>query len=264
MSYADAIRRQAEDAPRAALPAVVKALWQAFSAGQLTEAEAEGLSALIELRQRVAADRRDIPRDGDAVSLAATGPARRHGSRPRTDASLDRRRRWAASGRLPPQLAAHFTPAEQAALALVAAETARRGDCRLAVPHLAAVAGVSETTVRKALREAKKLGLVTVEERKVTGWRNLPNVVRIISAEWTAWLRLARRGDPPSRHGQGHPSLPKGGGCRLAKGTPTEVLTLQESRPAERSEGCRRAAVDLTRSALSRIRAGGGARQAMR
>ncbi len=50
-TYADAIRRQAEDAPRAALPAVAKAMWSAFAAGQITEAEAEALSALIEARQ---------------------------------------------------------------------------------------------------------------------------------------------------------------------------------------------------------------------
>jgi hypothetical protein len=47
------------------------------------------------------------------------------------DASLERRRRWAASGRLPPSITACFTLAEQAVLALVAAETARRNDCRL-------------------------------------------------------------------------------------------------------------------------------------
>ncbi len=50
-TYADAIRRQADDAPRAALPAVAKAMWSAFAAGQITEAEAEALSALIEVRQ---------------------------------------------------------------------------------------------------------------------------------------------------------------------------------------------------------------------
>ena len=107
---------------------------------------------------------------------------------------MERRRRWAASGRMPLGLAAKFINAEQGVLALVAAETARRGDCRLAVGHVAAIVCASETTVRNAIREARKLGLVTVEERPVTGFRNLPNIVRIVSAEWTAWLRLARKG----------------------------------------------------------------------
>ncbi len=76
----------------------------------------------------------------------------------------------------------------------MAAETARKGDCRLSVPHLAAVTGVAERTVQNAIREARKLGLLTVEERRVTGYRNDTNVLRIVSPEWTAWLRLARKG----------------------------------------------------------------------
>jgi hypothetical protein len=62
------------------------------------------------------------------------------------------------------------------------------------VPNLAAVAGVAETTVRNAIREARRLGLVTVEERRLTGFRNDTNVVTIVSAEWIGWLRLTRRG----------------------------------------------------------------------
>ena len=50
-TYADAIRRQAEDAPRAALPAVTKALWAAFAEGHITEPEAEALAAYIDARR---------------------------------------------------------------------------------------------------------------------------------------------------------------------------------------------------------------------
>ncbi|WP_313899218.1 hypothetical protein [Methylobacterium sp. E-016] len=38
----------------------------------------------------------------------------------------------------------------------------------------------------------------------MTGFQNLPNVVRIVAVEWTAWLRLARsgeRGATPTRGG---------------------------------------------------------------
>ena len=97
---------------------------------------------------------------------------------------------WAASGRLPPGLAARFTLAEQGVLALVAAEVVRRKDCRLAVGHLAAIVDVAETTVRNAIREARKLGLLTVEERQITGFRNDTNVLRVVSPEWLAWLRV--------------------------------------------------------------------------
>ena len=270
MSYADAIRRQAEDAPRAALPAVTKALWTAFTAGQVTEAEAETISALVEIRLTPATDRAGPTRNGggQTVNGGAEGDQDRQnrprkpgvGSRPRTDASMERRRRWAASGRLPPGLAARFTLAEQGVLALVAAEIARRGDCRLAVPHLAAIAGVAETTVRNAIREARKLGLVTVEERRVTGFRNLPNIVRIVSPEWAAWLRLARKGFAPNAY----PSPAQGGGCKSARGTNTQVTDPIDSWPEELKKDCRKAAIDLDRSGLSRIHAGGRTGQVMR
>jgi hypothetical protein len=52
---------------------------------------------------------------------------------------------------------------------------------------------VSETTIRNALREARRIGLVAVEERRITGFRNNTNVVTIVSVEWIGWLRLARR-----------------------------------------------------------------------
>src|SRR5215203_7376269 len=42
--------------------------------------------------------------------------------------------------------------------------------------------------------------LLTVEERRLTAFRNASNVVRIVSPEWRAWLRLGGGGKsvPPS------------------------------------------------------------------
>ncbi|GJD44007.1 hypothetical protein AFCDBAGC_1869 [Methylobacterium cerastii] len=255
MDYAYEIRRQAEAAPRAALPAVASALWKAFGEGHLSEAEAEALSGLIEARQAEAGTH--APKPLGALRSRA-------GSRPRTDASMARRRRWAASGRIPPAIAARFTLAEQAVLSLVAAEIVRRKDCRLAVGHLAAIVGVAETTVRNAIREARKLGMVTVEERRVTGFRNDTNVVRIVSAEWTAWLRLARK-DGPSRFGSAAPILPlRGGGCKSAKRTPTDVPYPVNLRLQNRQKGCRQAAGDPTDIASSRIHASGRSVRVMR
>ena len=276
--FADEIRRAIEAADRITLPSVTALLWRAFGEGTVTEAEAEVLSGLIEARTDAPALRRlphavraTSPRSGiEANTRQDTlqdreGAARRPsvGSRPRTDTSMERRRRWAASGRLPPGLAARFTLAEQAVLALVAAETVRRKDCRLAIGHLAAIAGVAETTVRNAIREARKLGFVTVEERRVTGFRNDTNLLRIISAEWTAWLRLARRGGPPGDKNK-NPGSGEGGGCKSAKRTSTKVLILSKSRKTGPSKSCRGAADDLDRSAQARIRAGRGAGRAMR
>jgi hypothetical protein len=208
--FADEIRRMAQAAPRAALPAVATALWRAFGAGQVSEAEAESLSALIEARKAV-----------PAASVSLRRPA---GSRPRSDASMARRRRWAASGWLPPQLAAHFTLAETAVLAVVAAEAAKRGDCRLCHSHIAALAGVARSTVRAALRRARELGVITVEVRRASAARNLSNVLRITSREWLAWCRLVRW---PAR---------RGGGDISSAPTSTQNLNKGRQRPAEPSQ----------------------------
>jgi len=87
-------------------------------------------------------------------------------------------------------LAAAFTPGEQAVLAVVAMEIGKRSSCTLAVGHLAALAGVCATVAKRAIRQARTLGLITVEERRLTGFRNDTNVIRVASAEWSGWLRL--------------------------------------------------------------------------
>ena len=107
---------------------------------------------------------------------------------------MERRRRWASSGWLPPALAARFTLAEQAVLGVLAWASHSQGSCTLTIDHVAALAGVSGTTVRKAVREARLLGLLKVEERRLSAWRNLPNRVTILSPEWLAWLKLRARG----------------------------------------------------------------------
>lgn len=200
--FADELRRAVENAARVELPAVSVLLWKAFGVGQVTEAEAEGLSSLIEVKRalQTAAKPEPLPK-----------PV---GARPRTNASLERRRRWAASGRLPPKLAAQFTTAETAVLAIVAVEVAKRGDCRLTLGHIAALAGVGESSVRRALHAAKALGIITVEERRVSAFRNLTNVVRIVSLPWQAWMRLAR----------------SGGGYQEGKGTITEGFRSPKKR----------------------------------
>src|SRR3982751_2625719 len=174
--FAEQLRRAVEASPRVELAKVASLLWRAYAAGQVTEAEAQALSDLIEARRALPAPPKPL--------------RQRLGSRPRSPASMERRRRWAASGALPPALAARFTLAEIAVLAVIAAEVLRHSRCTLVIGHIAALAGVSETTVRNALRAARGLGLLTIEEQRASPWRNAPNVVRIISHEWLGWLRL--------------------------------------------------------------------------
>src|SRR5215208_6614196 len=179
--FADELRRAVEASPRMSLPKLSAVLWKAYAAGSVTEAQASELSDLIEARK--------------ALPVPERPAQRRVGSRPRSPASMERRRSWAASGRLPPQIASRFTLAEQAVLAVVAAEVAKHGACTLTIGHIAALAGVSETTVRNAMREAQGLGFVRIEERRLTAWRNAPNRVTITSPEWSSWLRMRRRGE---------------------------------------------------------------------
>src|SRR6185436_20788806 len=112
--FAEQLRRAVEASPRVELARVAQLLWKAYAAGQVSEAEAQALSDLIEARRALPAAQKPLQR--------------RLGSRPRSPASMERRRRWAASGCLPPQIAARFTLAEQSVLAVIAAENRKRGD----------------------------------------------------------------------------------------------------------------------------------------
>lgn len=96
----------------------------------------------------------------------------------------------AAGGYLPPKFALAFTPGEQAVLAVVAPEVGKRGKCTLAIGHIAALAGVCATLVKRTLRQARLLGIVAIKERRLSRSRNDTNVVTVANPEWSAWLRL--------------------------------------------------------------------------
>ena len=104
--FAEQLRRAVEASPRVELTKVSALLWKAFAAGQVSEAEAQALSEAIEARRSLPAPQKPLQR--------------RLGSRPRSPATMERRRRWAASGALPPALAARFTLAEVAVRAVIA------------------------------------------------------------------------------------------------------------------------------------------------
>lgn len=176
--FVDEMRRAITAAPRDRLAGLSAAVWKAYAAGAVGETDAQALAEAVEAKKAVP---------------ARTVAPRRVGSRPRSPESLERRRRWVASGLMPPQIACRFTMGEGAALAVIAAEVAKRGRCVLTLGHIAALAGVCRSTVRNAVREAVALGLIRSEEWRLSAWRNAPNTVTILSPEWTAWLRLTVR-----------------------------------------------------------------------
>jgi hypothetical protein len=163
---------------------ISRLLWKGYGEGLVTDSAAEAITTAIEARKLVFGSRRP---------LQSSNPALAAPKRPRTanrQASLERRRKAATSGAVPSRLAVHFTTGELAVLAVVAGEVKRRGLCEWPLDRIAALAGVCRTTVQNALRQAKKLGLLTVTERRYRGRASGFNTVRITDALWLSWLRL--------------------------------------------------------------------------
>ena len=177
--FANDIRRALQGTPRERLAELSAAVWKGFACGAVSEEDAQRLAEEIAARK--------------IVPPKLAEPRRPAGSRPRSPAQMERRRRWTSSGWLPPQIAASFTMAESAVLAVIAAEVARRGLCRLTIGHIAMLAGVGRSTVKNAIRQAGALGVLTSEEWRLSAWRSAPNTVRIINPEWRTWLRMRHR-----------------------------------------------------------------------
>ncbi len=229
----------ASAATPAQLDQLAGTLWRAYAAGQIAEVQAQSLGEAVETRRQAlrrpekgpSALRVAIGRETQTAASEAPRPApglRRNGPRqlvlriPRPASydrthSLERRRHLAASGPMPPQLAASFTTGELAVLRIIADEVREHGQCDRTLGEIAARAGVCRATAQNALRHAARLGLLTIEERRRSGRSNLPNVVRITSREWLAWLA---RG-------------PKGGGSKIS--SPTDKSGF--SRKKEGEEG---------------------------
>src|ERR687890_2347004 len=163
-----------------------KAIWQGFSAHAVTDDQAQSLAELIHARRLVV--RGEVKPVGIPPGRPSIFPPRRLQRAPLRAVAIARRRHLAASGPMPPSLACKFTVGELAVLRIVGDEVRQHGQCDRCVDEIAARAGVCRSLVKNAIRTAARLGLVTVEERRREGRRNLPNVVRIISREWLAGL----------------------------------------------------------------------------
>ncbi len=172
----------------AALDETARLLWRAHAEGQIADADAEAVAEALQARRAAFASPLRLSQ-AKAV-LSPPRPAKRQRS-PDRQASLERRRRQAASGVVPSRIAASFTIGEQAALTVIARACQRGGTCSLPIDMVAALAGVSRSTVQNALRAARKIGLIEVRERRRRGLPSLTNVIKIISAEWSGWLKLS-------------------------------------------------------------------------
>ncbi len=114
---------------------------------------------------------------------------RRRQRSPDRAASVARRRMLGGCGGLPNSIRHNYTEGERAALAIIAFEVKQHGACDLPLDEIAAKAGVSRSTVQNAVREARALGHLSVQERPRKGQKSLTNVLKIIAPEWLVWLR---------------------------------------------------------------------------
>jgi hypothetical protein len=190
--------------------ALSRAIWSALAGGHISEHDAQAASEALEARR--SDFRRDAfpkppagaPRSGPTAHVKRTSGqtffARARVQRPPDRmAALARRRQLAASGPMPPALAAQFTTGELAVLRIVTDEVRGKGRCDRTLGELAARAGVGISTTKNAVRRAGRLGLLHVEFRPRPGRKNLTNVITILSREWKAWIERGGQGGRAKR-----------------------------------------------------------------
>jgi hypothetical protein len=82
-----------------------------------------------------------------------------------------------------------YTSGETAVLTVIARECQRKGTCDLAYARIADLAGICLTTVKNAIRTARRNRALFVQERRVPGRKNLTNIITIFSKEWKDWIK---------------------------------------------------------------------------
>jgi hypothetical protein len=188
--FADQFRVAIEGTSLRDLDNLARKLWAAHGAEMVSDDQAQQLAELIQRRHQ------PIARNLSAAAISAPryyiqrSPEQRS---PDRRASIRRRREHAASGPLPPAIAATFTTGQQAVLKVLSDECLAHGACDRSRNELAARAGVSLTVVKQAIRYAESDGRISVLRRPRSGRKHLPNIIRIISAEWLDWLAKSRR-----------------------------------------------------------------------
>lgn len=237
--FVDTMREAVEGARTLArLDELSRAIWQGHSAHGLTDEEAQRLAELLHARRAVV--RGEAPKVGLPPGRPSIFRPRRYQRSPDRSASIARRRGIAAAGPMPPALAARFTTGQLAALAIVAEEVAANGSCALCIDAIAARAGICRRLAQTALRLAEGDGLLTIQERRREGAPSLPNLVRIISREWTAWTR--RR---PRRGGRVQINAPHG----LLGSNPASPRQAAPTKRLPEREGRRQVAENISRAA---------------
>jgi hypothetical protein len=184
--FREHLARTIEIAPANHLDELAREIWAAHRAGALDDQAAQTAAEAIRARQRAAQPL--VPIAFKAAQAAF--PRSRRQRSPDRQASIERRRRLAASGGMPPAIAAHFTTGEAAVLRIVGDEVRVHGCCALHLDAIAARAGVCRSTARNAIATAQRLGFLARQERRRRGQPSLTNILTIVSPAWLGWIRL--------------------------------------------------------------------------
>lgn len=170
------------------LDEVGRLLWKDYGNGKISDDEANYLSSVIERRRPLG--RPATPWYSKKLGRVTSRftPRQRQRS-PDRKASRDRRRTLGGSSALPDKLRRDYTEGQRSVLCIVAGEVKRCGVCDFPIDKIAALAGVCRTTVQTTLHEARRLGHIKITERPQLGYKNLTNVVEIVSPDWRAWTR---------------------------------------------------------------------------
>jgi hypothetical protein len=161
--------REAVEAARtlAQLDDLSRKIWQAHATEAVNDDEAQKLAELLHIRR--SAIREAVAPVGIPLSRVTLFPRRRLQRAPERSVAIERRRRLACSGPMPPALASRFTTGQLAVLRVVGDEIARNGACGLCIDAIAARAGVCRRLAQGAIRLAEGDGLLTIQERRQQG-----------------------------------------------------------------------------------------------
>ena len=181
--FYDQLATAIENAGRNQLDDLSSQVWRAYAAGSLADDRAQQLYELIQCKRRPLPVAGNLKLDIPPRYFIQRSPEQRS---PNRRASIRRRRQHAATGPLPPSLAADYTTGELAVLRVLADEWLAHGVCDLSRNELGARAGVVVTVVKRAVRYAEGCGL-DLGAAPATLGAEAPHQRH--PSEWIDWLR---------------------------------------------------------------------------
>jgi hypothetical protein len=191
--FYDLLATAIESAGRNQLDDYSRQVWRAHGSDIVTDDQAQQLAEAIQRRRGAQPGGHSLATTTPALApryFIQRSPKQRS---PDRRASIGRRREHAATGPLPPVIAATFTVGELAVLKVISDEWLAHGACDRSLNELAARAGVCHSLAKRAVRQAELDGLFTVQRRPRSGRKHLTNIIRIVRPEWLDWLAKGRR-----------------------------------------------------------------------